>query len=108
MPIDRVQHQPPSRSAQADSVQDSGSVRDADKVTSSTGSKSAPENVGQADSVEISERARELARAQQAVEAAPDVRADKVAELKQQIEAGTYDVPAEALADKLLDGEGGQ
>lgn len=103
MPIDRIHNQPPSRSPQADSVQDSGSVRDTEKAKSGAGSKAAPGSVGQSDSVEISERARELARAQQAVEAAPDVRADKVAELKQRIADGTYEVPAEALADKLLD-----
>jgi negative regulator of flagellin synthesis FlgM len=58
------------------------------------------------DSVEISERASELARAKQVVEAAPEVRADKMAALKKQIADGTYDVPAEALADKLLDDDG--
>jgi negative regulator of flagellin synthesis FlgM len=52
--------------------------------------------------VEISDRSRELARARQAVDAAPDVRADKVAEIRQRIEDGTYSVPPELLAQKLL------
>jgi len=68
----------------------------------------APAQSLQTDSVEISERARELARAKQAVEAAADIRTDKVAALKKQIADGTYNVPAEALADKLLDDEGDQ
>jgi negative regulator of flagellin synthesis FlgM len=106
MPTDRIQ-QPPPRSAHLDSVQDFGSVREVEGVKASTEGKSAPGNTGQADSVEISERALELARAQQAVEAAPDVRADKVSDLKQQIKDGTYSMPVEALADKILDGEGG-
>jgi flagellar biosynthesis anti-sigma factor FlgM len=38
------------------------------------------------------------------VEAAPDVRAEKVARIKQQVESGTYSVPAEELAKKLLGG----
>jgi len=107
MSIDRIHNQPPSRSTQADSIQDSASVREAEKRKSSSGSQAAPGSVAQSDSVEISERARELARAQQAVEAAPDVRADKVAELKQRIANGAYEVPAEALADKLLEINGG-
>ena len=37
-----------------------------------------------------------------AVKAAPDVRANKVADIKKQIEAGTYNVSGESFADKLL------
>jgi negative regulator of flagellin synthesis FlgM len=54
------------------------------------------------DTLEVSARGRELAKAQQAVEDAPDVRADKVAEIKKRIEDGTYHVPADVLARKLL------
>ena len=54
------------------------------------------------DTLEVSARGRELAKAQQAVEEAPDVRADKVAEIKKRIEDGTYHVPADVLARKLL------
>lgn len=55
-----------------------------------------------ADSVEISDEARALARAQEAVRAAPEVRTEKVARIKRDIETGTYSVPAELLARKLL------
>ncbi len=55
-----------------------------------------------ADTVEISSRSRDLARARQAVESTPDVRADKVAEIKKRIEDGTYSVSPELLAQKLL------
>jgi negative regulator of flagellin synthesis FlgM len=54
------------------------------------------------DTLEVSARGRELAKAQQAVDAAPDVRTDKVAEIKKRIEDGTYQVPADVLARKLL------
>jgi negative regulator of flagellin synthesis FlgM len=60
------------------------------------------------DSVEISDLARELAKARQAVDAAPDVRADKVAAIKKRIEDGTYSVSPELLARKLLEGSDGQ
>ena len=59
------------------------------------------------DSLEISDRSRELARARQAVDAAPDVRADKVAEIKKRIEDGTYSVSPELLARKLIEGSDG-
>lgn len=59
---------------------------------------------GPTDSVEISSRSRELARARQAVEDAPDVRADKIAEIKRRIEDGTYSVSPHLLAQKLLEG----
>jgi negative regulator of flagellin synthesis FlgM len=60
------------------------------------------------DSVEISDLARELAKARQAVDAAPDVRSDKVAAIKKRIEDGTYSVSPELLARKLLEGADGQ
>lgn len=59
------------------------------------------------DTVEISDRSRELARARQAVDAAPDVRSDKVAAIKKSIEDGTYSVSPQLLAQKLLDGSDG-
>ena len=46
-------------------------------------------------------------RARQAVDAAPDVRADKVAAIKKRIEDGTYSVSPELLARKLLEGSDG-
>jgi negative regulator of flagellin synthesis FlgM len=60
------------------------------------------------DSVEISDLARELAKARQAVDAAPDVRTDKVAAIKKRIEDGTYSVSPELLARKLLESSDGQ
>jgi flagellar biosynthesis anti-sigma factor FlgM len=59
------------------------------------------------DTLEISDGARELARARQAVDAAPDVRADKVADIKKRIEDGTYTVSPHLLAQKILDGSDG-
>ena len=56
------------------------------------------------DSVEISEFGRDLQTAKQAVAQAPDIRPDKVQELKAQMASGTYNVPLSALADKLLNG----
>ena len=80
-------------------------ARRAERANSESQVKADPQSVrSSSDTVEISNRSRELARARQAVDAAPDVRADKVAEIRQRIQDGTYSVSPEALASKLLDG----
>ena len=55
------------------------------------------------ESVEISEGARLLQRANELAHAAPDIRAERVAALKQSIKDGTYHVDNGAIADKLVD-----
>jgi flagellar biosynthesis anti-sigma factor FlgM len=53
--------------------------------------------------VELSARSQELHRALAAADAAPDVRADKVADAKQRIAQGTYTVNADVVARGILD-----
>jgi len=55
------------------------------------------------DSVTLSDDARSMAAARSAVQSAPDVRQQKVSDIKQQISDGTYQVSARALARKMLD-----
>jgi negative regulator of flagellin synthesis FlgM len=54
------------------------------------------------DSVSLSSTRHEVMSAQSAALAQPDVRADKVAALKQQIAAGTYNVDTQTLAARML------
>ncbi|MCR5747715.1 MAG: flagellar biosynthesis anti-sigma factor FlgM [Lachnospiraceae bacterium] len=54
------------------------------------------------DAVEISSIGKDIQTLKSAVKSSPDIREDKVASLKKQIEAGTYDVSGESFADKLL------
>ena len=91
-----------------ESTQRQSSVRVVGNLKQRSAPQPAVEMMERADPVGLSERAQELARAQQAVDAAPDVRSDKVAELKKRIEEGAYDVPAELLADKMLETSSGQ
>jgi negative regulator of flagellin synthesis FlgM len=58
---------------------------------------------GRSDSVELSDGAEYLRRAREEAAAAPDVRAERVAAIKDQIQAGTYQIDDTALAEKLLD-----
>src|SRR5579864_6869927 len=60
----------------------------------------------QTDSVSLSDNARSLASARQAVQAAPDVRDQKVSDIKQRVQDGTYDVPSSVLARKMLNPQG--
>lgn len=53
--------------------------------------------------VAISERAKELQAAFQAVKQMDDVDHDKVARIKAQIKAGTYKVDAEKIAGKMIE-----
>lgn len=60
------------------------------------------ERTRDADTLELSERALDLLRARRAVEAAPDIRAEHVARIKQRLADGTYSVSPDLLARKLL------
>jgi flagellar biosynthesis anti-sigma factor FlgM len=54
------------------------------------------------DSVELSARAADVRAAMEALQAAPAVRTDRVAELARQLEQGTLTTDGESLAAKLL------
>ena len=55
-----------------------------------------------ADSVTLSANALSLAAAREAVQNAPAVRENKVAEIKQRVDDGTYTVNSSVLARKML------
>ena len=59
-----------------------------------------PEETG--DVVELSERARLAARATELAQAAPEVRQDKVAEIRASLGAGTYNPSARVVAEALI------
>lgn len=54
------------------------------------------------DKVEISSFGRDIQVAKQAVNSAPDIREDKVAELKTSINNGTYNISNDTFAEKLI------
>ncbi|MBW2636548.1 MAG: flagellar biosynthesis anti-sigma factor FlgM [Deltaproteobacteria bacterium] len=71
--------------------------------------KAGPEHEKQAvdsmipeDKVNLSSTARDIQQAEKAIEKLPDVREENVRELKDQIEAGKYDVNGEKIAGKML------
>jgi negative regulator of flagellin synthesis FlgM len=52
---------------------------------------------------EISAKAREFAQAKAVAGEAPDVREQKIADIKARIASGKYEVNAQAIADRMVD-----
>lgn len=52
--------------------------------------------------VDLSSKAKDIQQIKQIIDQAPDVRTDKVQELKQKIESGNYDIDAEKIAEKIV------
>jgi negative regulator of flagellin synthesis FlgM len=55
------------------------------------------------DSVELSQNAQDLKLAQAALRDLPDIRSEKVSQLKQQIEEGTYEIKPNKIAGKMIE-----
>jgi negative regulator of flagellin synthesis FlgM len=69
------------------------SVKNTSKVKSSSFS----------DTLEISQAGKDYQTAKQVVARTPDIRETKVNEIKERMEAGTYNVTVEEVADKIVD-----
>ena len=73
------------------------------KRTTKADAPSSPSNVAKGDKVNLSAGAQELQSAREAIRNMDDVDHEKVARIKAQIEAGTYKVDAENVAQKMLE-----
>ncbi|MDD5934725.1 MAG: flagellar biosynthesis anti-sigma factor FlgM [Clostridiales bacterium] len=58
--------------------------------------------VSKRDRVEISQLGKDIQVAKQVVAQAPDIRQDKVNEIKQRMASGKYNVSTEEIADKMI------
>ena len=65
-------------------------------------SEEVPKGILSEDKVALSPAAKEIQEAKKILDALPDVREDKVAEIKGQIEAGTYTIDGEKIAFKMI------
>jgi negative regulator of flagellin synthesis FlgM len=54
------------------------------------------------DTAELSGNARLLGKARTSLDAVPDIRADKVAQLREQIQSGDYSIHVEEIARKIV------
>ena len=57
----------------------------------------------QKDEVAVSDEALQVQKGRQTYEQLPDVREDKVTELKEELRSGSYDVSGEEIAGAMLD-----
>ena len=74
----------------------------------SQGDASSPAPASQAgDHVTLTDSARAMQKIEEAVARAPVVNSDKVAAIKQSISAGTYQINAASVADKMIKFERG-
>lgn len=51
---------------------------------------------------EISSKAKDMAKAKAAADQAPDVREEKIAELRKRIASGNYNADPDAIADRMV------
>ena len=80
--------------AYANQVQDKNKVGTPDNQPEKTGVK--------ADTVVISDAAKRVQEARSQLDDVPDVREDKVSELRSQIQNGTYEIDADKIAGKMI------
>ena len=73
-----------------------------EEKVSSESEKRAANSVIPEEKVTLSSAAREIQQAEKAIEKLPDVREEKVQELKDQIKTEKYDVNGEKIAEKML------
>jgi negative regulator of flagellin synthesis FlgM len=64
--------------------------------------KTADQTDSPVDNVQLSERSHEFVRIKEAVEAAPEIRQDKVDAVKARLAEGSYEVDSEEVADRIL------
>jgi negative regulator of flagellin synthesis FlgM len=102
MKINPSQIDPSLRQAEANSVNQSKKANRTEKADQRVGSRVAAEDMKDAARPEISSRAKEMAEAKGLAQNAPDVRENRIAELRQRIADGKYEVKAEAVADRIL------
>lgn len=57
---------------------------------------------GSRDAFEISQTGRNIQAAKSAVQNTPDVREDRIAQIKASMASGTYNVSAEQIAEKMV------
>jgi negative regulator of flagellin synthesis FlgM len=64
--------------------------------------KDLPQQAIKSDTVVISDTAKRIQAAQAQLETIPDVRSEKVAEIKRRIEDGTYEIKPDKIAGKMI------
>lgn len=56
------------------------------------------------DRLELSTRSREISHLDELIRSTPDIREEKVEQIREELEGGTYNVKAEKIAEKIIGG----
>ncbi len=67
------------------------------KVTSAQGGPQPPQ-----DRVDLSQESKEMKKIHTVLEATPDIRSDRVNEVKMEVDEGRYQVKSQEVADKMI------
>ena len=82
-------------------------IQDRIKVGDTTATTKSPpggtSSTGGAEHIDISSKAKDIQKATESINAAPDIRIEKVDRVKEQIANGNYSVSSEQLAEKILE-----
>jgi negative regulator of flagellin synthesis FlgM len=89
-------------SAKDPSVRDAYVKQISQQQKKDAASKPGVKPVEKADTVKISDEARELQETQKVMENIPDVRVEKVADIKNKIENGTYEIKSGKIAENMV------
>ena len=73
-----------------------------DKSGSDAASNSSSGEVLSGDRVELSPKAKEMQEAKRILGSIPDIREEKVAQIRKQIAEGTYQVDSQKIAEKMV------
>jgi negative regulator of flagellin synthesis FlgM len=103
----RVGQQPASSTGAGSEV---ASAKNTDRAAAAAKAKAnaspaspTPSDSSGAVKADLSARGKEMASAKRVADQAPDVREEKIAELKRRIAAGRYEVNPDKIADKMVD-----
>jgi negative regulator of flagellin synthesis FlgM len=66
--------------------------------------KSGGEARPDSDRLELSVRGQEISHLNDLIQSTPDIREEKVAQVRRELESGTYNVKAEKIAEKIIGG----
>ena len=56
------------------------------------------------DRLELSVRSRQISHLNELIQSTPDIREEKVEQVRKELESGTYNVKAEKIAEKIIGG----
>jgi flagellar biosynthesis anti-sigma factor FlgM len=98
----KIQDQQPRTAAEL-GITGARASRADERRTAERSANAASGGTGPAATVQLSSRSRELHSALAAVKASPEVRADKVADVRRRLEQGTYVIDPTRIARGILD-----